>query len=153
MTGMMNRTLKDVLYEVVHQSGIDARVIAERLGMSYQMLLNAANPNLEDFKFQARHIIGLTLLTKDFRLLDYLEASCGRVAYSLPEIPKEMGEISALVTSAVKEFGDVLTEAGKALADGRIDLWEAKRLEKEIMDQVRVVMALLEAVKRQAERG
>lgn len=153
MNGVMSRTLKDVLYEVIHQSRLDKKVLAERLGISYQMLMNAANPDLPEFKFQARLIIPVTMMTGDFRVLDYLEASCGRVAYQLPEIPKGMDEIHSLVSASVKEFGDVLTEAGKALADGRIDLWEAKRLEKEIIDQVRVVMALLEAVKRQAVRG
>ena len=142
-------TLKDVLHRVIFENDLTPRQMAEQLGVSYSMLTNAANPELDSFKFAARHVIPLTKLTKDFRLLDFMEASCGRVAFSLPEIPKRSQEIDRLVANNVQLFGNVLADIGLALEDGRIDGFEIKRIEADLLDQVRTAMALLEALKKQ----
>lgn len=84
---MNGLTLKDVLHKVVFESKLSARQIAEELGISYSMLTNAAHPELDTFKFAARYVIPITKITGDFRLLDFMEQSCGRVAFALPEIP------------------------------------------------------------------
>lgn len=147
---MNGLTLKDVLHRLVHENEMTPRQQAEEIGVSYSMLTNAANPDLDDFKFAARHIIPLTKVTKDYRLLDFMEASCGRVAFSLPEIPDKIGDLQEMTAVTVKEFGDVLTAMSAALADGEIGYMEIKRIELEILEQVRASLGLLEAAKKVA---
>lgn len=151
MVKIMNGlTLKDVLNRVVHENRLSPRQLAEELGMSYSMLTNAANPDLEEFRFAARHLIPITRATKDFRLFDFMEAAVGRVAFSLPELPTMIDNLPCLVADNVREFGDVLTAIGSALENGRIGEIEIKKIEVEILEQVRTAMALLEAAKRVA---
>ena len=85
------------------------------------------------------------------RVADHIDSALGRVAFALPEIPAHLEGVEELVASNVKEFGDVLQEVGKALMDGRIDRNEIRRLEREIQEQVRQAMALLESLKGMAE--
>lgn len=148
---MPGLTLKDVLHLVVHESKIPARQLAEELGLSYSMLMNCANPELPEFNIRAQKIIPLTKLTGDYRLIDFIEGAVGRVAFSLPEIPAKDVKLDKLIAESVKEFGDVLQEVGSALSDGRIDRIELKRCEKEILDQVRKVMSLLEALRKRVQ--
>lgn len=140
-------TLKDVLHRVVFDNELSPRQLAEQLGVSYSMLTNAANPELEDFKFAARHLIPLTKLTKDYRLLDFIESSCGRVSFSLPESPRQLADVDKLITRNIQQFGQALNDIGAALEDGVVDDVEIKRIELDLLDQVRTAMALLETLK------
>jgi hypothetical protein len=154
MESFMNGlTLKDVLHKVIFDSKrFTPRQLASEVGCSYSMLVNAANPELEDFKFAARHILPLTRLTKDFRLLDYMEASCGRVAFTLPELSLKGEErINDLIGENAILFGESLKHIGEALADGEIDDIELKHIERKLTDQVRTAMALLQALKNEAK--
>ena len=145
-------TLKDVLYRVVHENPrFTPRQLAEEMGMSYSMLCNSANPDLEEFKFQARNIIPITRATNDCRLVDYIEASVGRVAFLLPEIPDKLAGVDRLIAENVQLFGNALADIGAALQDGKIDNVEMKRIEVDLLQQVRTAMALLEALKKLQE--
>ena len=145
-------TLKDVLYRVVHENQhFTPRQLAEELGMSYSMLCNSANPDLPEFKLQARNIIPITRATNDFRLVDYIEAAVGRVAFALPEIPKKLSAIDTLIASNVQQFGNALADIGAALQDGEVDNFEMKQIETSLHAQVRTAMGLLEALKQQQE--
>jgi len=141
-------TFKDVLHRVVFEcSEYSARQIAEGVGVSYSMLCNASNPELEDFKLAARHIVPVSKMTNDYRLLDFMEASCGRVAFLLPELPRTMAGVDNLVAENVRLFGGALNSIGEALKDGVIDDIELKRIEVDLLDQVRKAMALLQVLK------
>jgi len=148
---MQGLTLKDVLHRVVHESRLTPRQLAEEVGMSYSMLCNAANPDLPEFKFAARHIIPITRATGDYRLIDYLEASVGRVAFSLPELSGELVNLQKLISETVQLFGKALGDIGDALRDNKIDQVEIKRIERGLHDQVRTAMRLLEVLKAKAE--
>ncbi len=147
---MRGLTLKDVLHRVVYEcKTYSARQLAEGIGCSYSMLCNAANPELDEFRFAARHILPLTNLTQDHRLLNFMEHSCGRVAFSLPQL-REGGKerIDALIAENASLFGESLKHVGDAMQRGRVDEIELKRIELALTDQVRTAMALLQALKR-----
>ena len=147
------RTLKDVLHEVLRESPVPVKHLAEQLGISYSMLSNAGNPELEEFKLQARLLIQLTLMTGDYRLLDFLEMSCGRVALDLPAIQREAGAVAPLVAESTSAFGQVLATTGEALRDGQVDRIEIKRLEKSIDRHLQAVMELKQALQQLSERS
>jgi len=143
-------TLKDVLHDVLRNSPIPVRQLAEQLGISYSMLSNAGNPDLPEFKLQARLIIPLTRMTGDHRLLDFLEFSCNRVAFALDEVDLDDKGVQQLVAGNVECFGVLLQDVATALVDGSISRLEAKGLEQDIHDVVRSSLQLLQSLKRRA---
>lgn len=149
---MMNGlTLKDILREMVFSNKRwTARQIAEQLGCSYSMLCNACNGELDEWKFAARYIAPITNLTGDYRLLDFLEARVGRVAFDLPALPDlttDQNRVDSLITKNTQLFGETLGHIGEALRDGHVDDFEIKRIEASLLDQVRTAMAMLQALK------
>jgi len=135
-------TFKEALQEDLRNSRVPSRVVAEELEMSYSMLMNAANPDLPAFNFQARKLGRFAQVTGGRYALSFLVSQVNCVLLPLPDVPVSFERIDELVSSSVKEFGDVLTEVGKALADHRVTRLEAKRLSREIDEQVATVMAL-----------
>ena len=69
----METTLRDALHETVHNGGVPMKRLADQLGISYSYLANAANPNLDDFNFQLRHLMPLINATGSYAVLDHLE--------------------------------------------------------------------------------
>jgi len=129
-------TFKEALQEDLRNSRVPSRVVAEELEMSYSMLMNAANPDLPAFNFQARKLGRFAQVTGGRYALSFLVSQVNCVLLPLPDVPVSFERIGELVSSSVKEFGDVLTEVGKALADHRVTRLEAKRLSREIDEQV-----------------
>ena len=144
-------TFKEALQEDLRGSKVPAKVVAEELEMSYRMLMNACNPDLPEFNFQARKLARFAQVTGGRHAINFLVRSINNVMLQLPEVPESFSRIEELIIENVKEFGDVMTEVGKALADHNITQLEAKRLEREIDEQVAKAMALKEAVKAAAE--
>lgn len=137
-------TLKDVLHEVVLQSPVPTRRLAEELGISYSMLMNASNPDQPEFKLQARLIVPITKLTGDTRLIEFLAQACGLIVMTLPETRPRESELHSELALSARRFGDLVSQLGDALADGRVSVVEAKRVEREgraLLQQVSVLLA------------
>lgn len=141
----MIRTLKDVLHDQIHESCIPLKILAVKLGISYSYLANAANPDLEDFHFQLKHLIPLIENTNDLQVLDYIESAVGRVAIELPHI-EDPKLIHTELCRTIKEFGDMTQAAGRAMEDNKISVSEAKRIEKETMELISQAMLFLKSV-------
>jgi hypothetical protein len=137
-------TLKDVVHQVVHDSPIPPRQLAEELGMSYSMLMNAANPDLEEFKLPARQLIPLAKLTGDCRHVDYIEHALGRVAFELPKpSSSSMEVVQVQLMRTIKEFGDLASTSADALSDGKLTIKEAKAIEVEAFEMIKATMMFL----------
>ena len=149
----MIQTFKEALQEDLRHSKVPAKVVAEELDMGYKMLMNVCNPEQPKFQIQARKLPRFVQVTGNRHAVEFLAQAIGCVLLDLPEIPASFERIEGLVADNVKEFGDVLTEIGRALADHRVTALEAKRLEREINEQIGKAMALLEAVKAAAGVG
>jgi hypothetical protein len=156
--------LKTVYREVIvgaKAHGYSVRSQAEDLGVQTVTVSNASNPNnlqhlpaIDLLIAHAKNIHGfykerpeLKPPCSPFAVLDEMEFLSGRVAFSLPEIAGDPNGISTILAENVQEFGDVLQEIGKVMADGKIYRSEYAGLETEIMQQVRKSMALLKAAK------
>lgn len=142
-----HNSLREALYDMVHNSSIPAKAQAEELGISYSYLCNAANPNLEGFDYQLRLIIPHTRLTQNFAALDYIEQSLGRVAIQIPALGPSPADLIEEFAKTTAEFGDLAREIGQALQDGRVEEDEFKRLEKEGWELIRQTVLLLEKVR------
>ena len=75
-------TLRSLLHEVIlgRKQALSGEQIAERLGLAYWSMMKQLNPNEEGYRFPAEMLIALMLLTKDFRILQYIARECGFVA-------------------------------------------------------------------------
>jgi len=82
----MIQTFKGALHEVVFNSAVPAKQLADKIGKGYTYLANAANESQEESHLRGRDIIPLTLATGNYSLLDFMEAACGRIAVRLPDV-------------------------------------------------------------------
>jgi len=121
--------LRQALYETIHSSQVPAKVIAQRLGISYSRLLNGLNPNA-DFKFSAKHLLPLMKISDNYVALRYLSEQTGHVIYQLPDAKKLdraqmlgitlaghglIGKMLASVDSYFCESGAVREEAARKM--------------------------------------
>lgn len=125
----MEMSLKDALHETIANSPVPMKRLSDHLGISYSYLANAANPNLEDFNFQLKHLMPLINATGSYAVLDYLENACGRVAFCLPQAGKDHLEITQGLLELVGRMGELSHEMSMILADGNVDPHEYKRVE------------------------
>lgn len=149
--GFPMRTLADMVHDSIHDGDrTKAARVAARMGIPYQTLAKYAlscNGDERGHRLPAELVPPLTIAAESFAVLDYLEAAVGRVAIALPVGAAGTRELAGAVCRTVKEFGDVAREAGAAIADGTVTRKEAERVERESLELVREIMALVAAVK------
>ena len=148
----MITTLKEALHEVIENSAIPPKALAEELGISYSYLMNSGNSELPEFRFQARFLIPLTRLTGDFTAIDHIEHSLGRVAFKLPAAVAGIEETQAKLLETINRFGLLVSNASEALKDGKVDSWEAKTMERDAFELIRETLRFLDSVQRCCER-
>ncbi len=140
------RSLGEAIHCLVHHSDLDARQIAERLGVRYGYLLDAANPDREDTQFQARLVVPLTVLTGRYDLMDYLEREVGRVAFAVPQSPAgEHADLFTALAEAMRELGEDAERLRLAVDDGTITSDEAEAFEHEA-DETIAAIARMKAI-------
>jgi len=146
------QSYNEAVYEVVHNSGIPIKQLAAQLGIASATLYNCANPNMDEPALARKHIIPLTLATRNFAILDYFEHTCGRIAYELPRVDASFGEVAGEVSNITREFGEVLERIAAALQnDGRIDRTELAAIRQECLDLHRALERLLAVAARDVE--
>ena len=147
-------TLKDILYDMIHRHHTKSlEQIAEEIGMSNSYLARAAlpdkdtvdNPDLATgVRFPLKKLIPLIRATDDFQLLDHIEVTLGRVAFSLPRRhPETTQELHQQLSDSIKEFGEFIAVVGDSIADGKLTVPERERCRKEGYDLIQVVSRLL----------
>lgn len=146
-------TLKDRLYETIHRSNKPLKAIAEEIGMSENYLARAALPDLEESdtgsgcRFPLKKLIPLVRSTGDFGVLDFVERSLGRVAVKLPDVKGgSLRDICRLSLRAVSEFGDMMREVEKSVADQVVTADEMARVREEGYHTIEAVLTLINAM-------
>ena len=129
---MPNLTLRAAVQSVIHDSSVPIALQAEELGVSYGYLTGAANPEIDRIRFAARLVVPITRITGNYTILDTMEASLGRVAFTLPNHENlDTKQISELFLQTAANFGKFANELDKALEDSIIDEREKIRIWRE----------------------
>lgn len=120
------RTLTEAIYHQVHHSAADARVVAERLGVRYSYLLDAANPDRDEVQFQARLLVPLMVATSDITILEWMAAQVGCVVtkaegLATPDPGRELLDV-------IDRLGALAAADRDAAADGVRDAGEIELL-------------------------
>lgn len=139
----MQITLKEALHDSIMKSGVPIRKLHVQLGISYGYLANAANPCLDNFHFQLRHLIPLINATGDFTVLDYLEQECGRVAFALPTSSRGDTEITKGLLDLVRKMGALVGQMQVVLEDGLVENREFKKVEPMFFDLIKELVQVM----------
>ena len=129
----------EVLYRVVQakltEIGIDARSLADKLGIHYRLLMFWLSGQR---KIPAEIIPRLCVILKNHALLDALEREAGRIAFHLPPVSQlpRMDDFEA-VQKLVQEVGGALKSLGDTLEDGVVTTQELKVTLPELDDVIR----------------
>jgi hypothetical protein len=146
-------TLKDKLYNTIHKNKKPLKAIAEEIDVSENYLTRAALPDPEEAetgsgcRFPLKKLIPLILATGDFQVLDFIEASLGRVAIPVRPSKASCRDLYKLALKATKEFGEMIVEAERGLKHEQRTMTERQRIHKEGYDAVQAILTFLEAVK------
>ncbi len=134
--------IDQAVYDTVHNSEISAKEIAQRLGMSHQVLLNKANPQSEFHKLTLREALAVQLITGNRRIHKAIEVELGLGANE----KQQHTNILESVLVASREHGDVMRAIHEALEDGRFTLREREQCQREIDEAVAALTGLRESV-------
>lgn len=144
------KSLADVLHAVVCETkDAPAKALADRIGVRYGYLLDAANPDREEVQFQARWIVPLTLASKNDAIVRYLAEAVGGVFYRVQHDQPADEHTSR----ALKEFGDYLHAVAVAAADRVYTPAEARIVEEQGLEAVTAILAHIDHVRHLAGIG
>ena len=82
--------------------------------------------------------------------LHYLAAEFNQIVYPAPMPGKNLSDLQQELSKLVKEFGDVLTESGKRLADGDVSNNDARAIKKEALEVQRALSSFIAKVDAEA---
>lgn len=145
--------LRDVAFNVVHDSPGGAVSLAPRLGKSHTTLAHELN-GTGTAKLGLMDAEKITLLLGDLRILQAYAANCGQMLVPLPDASVLQGDDCMLrLAESVKEFSDVCREVGTDLMDGSINDNELQRIDRECGELIASVHALRESLARRNREG
>jgi hypothetical protein len=149
-------TLKDCLYKTIHRNKKPLKAIAEEIEMAESYLTRSALPDLDECetgtgcRFPLKKLIPLVHATGDFSVLDFIERSLGRVAVKLPSAKVgALRDVCRLSLRAVSEFGELMQEVEKSLADNIIKPDEMERIREEGYQAIEALLTLVHAMEKQ----
>lgn len=141
------RALDEVGHHSTTEQGARMTVeqIAERMGEhSVNRLRKILSAYDDAHPLNAAKVVSLTLATRNLALIRYYAEACGCVLIELPKVNALNTDVMAQAGEAAQEFGDVMAEAGKALADGRVSRDEAKAFRKQATEAVTSILRFAE---------
>lgn len=121
--------LEQAAYSTVHDSDIPPKQIAELVGISYQVLLNKANPQNDTHKLTIAEALAIMIHTKNHAILHSLKTSLESRGETNKNIVRSLVDVS-------KDVGDVVRIVDEAAADGKITQLEKRRCTKEINEAI-----------------
>lgn len=145
--------LRDVAFNVVHDSPGGAVSLAPRLGKSHTSLAHELN-GTGIAKLGLLDAEKITLLTGDLRILAAFAANCGQMLLPLPEaMVLSQDDCMLRLADTAREFGELCKEVGGDLSDGKISDNELGRINREGGELIASLHALLESLARRHADG
>ncbi len=134
----------DAAYATVHYDGAeDTSVIAERMGLGKQVLLNKVNVNNTTHHLTLLEAVKLMQVTNDFRILSALAAEFGGIYVPRPQaLNVSADQLIGDISNMSLKFGTLIQEVAKDIVDSRITPNEMKSIEKQAND-LRVALEVL----------
>lgn len=112
---LISMTIREALYELVHDSDISPKAMAELIDKALPTLLNAANGGEGAPRFDAVWLAIITQSSRNYVALDVIERMCGRVAVKVDAKRPEGSTLQAEALHVTKELGDACEAIRKAL--------------------------------------
>lgn len=133
---------------LVHDHPGGATALAPLLGKAASSLNHELSPRCEHAKLGLLDAVKLSVLTNDTRIAAAFAAELGCLL--LPAPPADVGDPQAMQALAhlAREFGDVVGELGRSLADGRVCDNELVRVEREAGELLQALQGALALVRR-----
>lgn len=134
----------DAAYATVHCDGAEeTTVIAERMGLGKQVLLNKVNVNNTTHHLTLLETVKLMQVTNDIRILNALAADFGGIYVPRPDALHESADqLIGDISNMSLKFGTLIQEVAKDIADSKITSNEMKNIEKQAND-LRVALEVL----------
>ncbi len=134
--------IDQAIYATVHESAISAKEIAQKLGMSHQILINKANPQSEFHKLTLRESLAIQLITGNHRICHAMTTELGIDERS------DNSKLNLLESalSVSKESGDVMRVIHDSISDGAFTLRERETCQKEIDEAIDALNCLKQSV-------
>lgn len=137
-------SILEAAYATVHyDEAEDTSVIAERMGLGKQVLLNKVNVNNTTHHLTLVEAVKLMQVTSDTRILNALAAEFGGIYVPRPEALHESADqLIGDISNMSLKFGTLIQEVAKDIADSKITSNEMKNIEMEAND-LRVALEVL----------
>ena len=150
-------TLEMSLKAAVYRANDDSLMaqIAEKNCFNINTFRSSLNPTTTTHKANIYHLEAVLSETKDPRVMDSLCAIHGNAAwFELPNISQDLSQVEYIskIGELANEQGQLAKSVAEAIADGFINQNEHDRIQKEVLDLIRVASTILTMVQNQLER-
>ena len=131
-------------------SGLSAEAGADLVGKKYKTLMSELARH-DGHKPDMDLLPALVQATGSDAPLKHLARACGCLFIRVPDVAGAGHPLTAQLAEAVKDFGELMSTMGEALADGRIEHFEARRIARDGHDVMAAVMAVIRMAERAAD--
>lgn len=143
----------DTLYKTAHDFAGGCEALAQRLGMSAQVLRNKVNPNNASNTASLEDADRIMAITNDHAVLHALARSHGYVCIRVDnESDASDVAVLELVAKAWSASSDVGAEVYATLADGIVELHEIERVKARVYHTTRTMNELVARLEGMAEK-
>lgn len=132
-------------------SGLSAEAIADLVGKKYKTLMSELARH-DGHKPDMDLLPALVQATESAAPLKHLARACDCLFVRVPDAGAEGHPLTAQLAETVKEFGELMATMGEALADGRIEHAEARRIARDGHDVMAAVMAVIRLAEQAADQ-
>lgn len=139
--------LTPILHQIALRapSGIDARSIADLVHVNYQTMMSELSGQ-PGHKCGVERLLPLMAVSGSDAPMHFLARELGGVFIRLPQAGEGVGPVQQQCMVTCKEFGDLISACGEALASGSLEPDEVARINREGHEAVTAIMALLNLV-------
>lgn len=142
------------LYRAAHNFAQGMGILASALGIAESSLQNKVSITNPGAHCSPEEMARILELTGDHGALHALNARLGYVALALHRLSDAADDAAVqLMTSSIKEFGELMAETSADLANGQVSDNELKRITKEGVEAIAAIQQLLAYVQQRNEAG
>lgn len=142
--------LGDVLNAQVRGSRRTWDEVAELVGWSTSNVDRIQNPS-DNYWPTLPTVVKFCRVTRSTMVLDYLQARVAAEGFDVLEGPVDCTSLVFELGAIFREIGDVAKEGERAVADGKIDPAEARRIIRELYDVANRAMGMIRGLRQVME--